>query len=159
MNTVPPDVAADALRGAVRVSVTIHVCITIAAPPDDVWTPSSASSRHTEWMLDAERITFRSEQHSGVGAEFDCLTRVGPLRTTDHFVVTRWEPGVVMGIEHRGAVTGVGEFRLRPLAGGDATDFCWEETARVPVVARQRRRRAVRASRCCSGSGRATSGG
>ena len=37
-----------------------------------------------------------------------------------------------MGIEHRGAVTGTGEFRLRPLAGGDATDFCWEERLTFP---------------------------
>jgi hypothetical protein len=83
-------------------------------------------------MLDADTITFRSEQHEGVGAEFDCLTRVGPLHTTDRFVVTRWEPGVAMGIEHRGAVTGVGEFRLRPLAAGESTEFCWEETLTFP---------------------------
>jgi hypothetical protein len=83
-------------------------------------------------MLDAETITFRTPQRSGVGAEFDCRTRVGPLHTTDRFAVTKWEPGAVMGIEHRGAVTGVGEFRLRPLAGGEVTDFCWEETLTFP---------------------------
>ena len=38
---------------------------------------------HPDWMLDADTITFRSEQHAGVGAEFDCLTRVGPLHTRD----------------------------------------------------------------------------
>jgi uncharacterized protein YndB with AHSA1/START domain len=113
-------------------SVTIHICISIAAPPDDVWQAVEHVETHTEWMLDAETITFRTAQHSGVGAEFDCRTRVGPLRTTDRFAVTKWEPGAVMGIEHRGAVTGVGEFRLRPLAGGEATDFCWEETLTFP---------------------------
>jgi uncharacterized protein YndB with AHSA1/START domain len=114
------------------VSVTIHICTTIARPPDHVWRALERIETHTEWMLDAERITFRSERHEGVGAEFDCLTRVGPLHTTDRFVVTRWEPGVAMGIEHTGAVTGVGEFRLRPLAGGDSTQFCWEETLTFP---------------------------
>jgi uncharacterized protein YndB with AHSA1/START domain len=113
------------------VSVTIHTCTTIAASPDAVWRAVERIDTHTEWMLDAERITFRSAQHEGVGAEFDCLTRVGPLRTTDRFVVTRWEPGEAMGIEHRGAVTGVGEFRLRPLASG-GTEFCWEETLEFP---------------------------
>ena len=117
---MPPEQAARALREASRaVSVHVHICITIAAPPDAVWQAVERIETHTEWMLDAERITFRTEQHDGVGAEFDCLTRVGPLHTTDRFVVTRWEPGEAMGIEHRGAVTGVGEFRLRPLAGGD----------------------------------------
>ena len=113
-------------------SVTIHVCTTIAAPPDAVWRAVEHIESHTEWMLDAESITFRGDQRAGVGAAFDCLTRVGPLHTNDHFVVTRWEPDVAMGIEHRGAVTGVGEFRLRPLAGGASTDFCWEETLTFP---------------------------
>jgi uncharacterized protein YndB with AHSA1/START domain len=113
-------------------SVTIRTCTTIAASPDDVWHAVERIETHTEWMLDAETITFRTPQHSGVGAEFDCLTRVGPLHTTDRFAVTTWEPGAVMGIEHRGAVTGVGEFRLRPVAGGSATDFCWEETLTFP---------------------------
>ena len=113
-------------------SVTIHICVTIAASPDDVWRSVERIESHTEWMLDAKSIAFRTEHHDGVGAEFDCLTRVGRLHTTDHFVVTKWEPGAVMGIEHRGAVTGVGEFRLRPLAGGDSTDFCWEETLTFP---------------------------
>jgi len=114
------------------VSVTVKVCITIAAPPDSVWAAIERVESHTEWMLDAARITFRSPRHSGVGAEFDCLTRVGPLHTTDHFVITRWDPGVCLGIEHRGAVTGRGEFRLRPLGAGDATRFCWDETLRFP---------------------------
>ncbi len=140
-------------------SVTIHICTTIAATPDDVWRAVERIETHTEWMLDAETITFRSEQHDGVGAEFDCLTKVGPLHTTDRFVVTRWEPGVAMGIEHRGAVTGVGEFRLRPLAGGVSTEFCWEETPRLPVVARAASPASSSAVRCSSGSGRATSGG
>jgi uncharacterized protein YndB with AHSA1/START domain len=118
--------------GSHRVSVTIRVCTTIAASPTTVWAAVERVESHGEWMLDAEHITFRSDQHSGIGAEFDCVTRVGPLHTKDYFVVTRWDPGECMGIEHRGAVTGVGEFRLRPLAGGDSTQFSWEETLRFP---------------------------
>ena len=62
-----------------------------------------------------------------------------------------------MGIEHRGAVTGDGEFRLRPVAGGDATEFCWEERLRFPWwlggAAGERS-----GARCSAASGRATSG-
>ena len=125
-------------------SVTIHICTTIAATPDTVWRAVEHIETHTEWMLDADRITFRSAQHEGVGAEFDCLTRVGPLHTTDRFVVTRWEPGAAMGIEHRGAVTGVGEFRLRPLAGGVEHGVLLGGDPHLPVVAGRRRRRALR---------------
>jgi uncharacterized protein YndB with AHSA1/START domain len=112
-------------------TITVTVCTTIDASPATVWAAVEDIESHTDWMKDAVRITFKSEPHRGVGAEFECLTRVGPLFTTDKFVVTRWRPGEVMGIEHRGAVTGNAEFRLEP--HGDArTSFCWEERLRFP---------------------------
>ena len=86
---------------------------------------------HTEWMADAVAITFRTEQHTGVGTEFDCLTRVGPFTTTDVMTVTEWDPGVVMGIEHRGVVTGRGRFTLHALPG-ELTELCWDEELRFP---------------------------
>ena len=140
VNTVDPAQAARTLHEAATV-ITIRVCTTIAAPPDEVWAAVEHIEHHIEWMQDAESITFRSEQHAGVGAEFDCLTRVGPLHTTDHFVVTVWEPGVAMGIEHRGAVTGDGEFRLYRV-GRRRHALLLGGAAAVPVVARQRRGRA-----------------
>jgi uncharacterized protein YndB with AHSA1/START domain len=112
-------------------SVTITVCTTIDAPPATVWAAVEHIESHVEWMKDAVRITFKSSQHGGVGAEFECLTRVGPLSTTDNFVVTRWEPEALMGIEHRGAVTGDAEFRLHG-DGNHRTRFCWEERLRFP---------------------------
>jgi hypothetical protein len=111
--------------------ITITVCDTICASRDRVWHAVERIETHTEWMKDAVRITFTSPQHSGVGASFECRTRVGPLFTTDRFVVTRWRPGELMGIEHRGAVTGDAEFRLDP-APGNATRFCWEERLCFP---------------------------
>ena len=113
-------------------STTIHIAVMIDATPDAVWRAVERIESHVDWMADAETITFRSEAHAGVGAEFDCLTKVGPLHTTDRFVVTRWDPGVAMGIEHRGAVTGTGEFTLAPVDGGVRTQFTWEETLRFP---------------------------
>ena len=117
-------------------STTIHIAVMIDADPDTVWRAVERIESHVDWMADAETITFRSDAHSGVGAEFDCLTKVGPLRTTDRFVVTRWDPGVAMGIEHRGAVTGTGEFTLTPVDGpggaGAGTQFTWKETLRFP---------------------------
>jgi uncharacterized protein YndB with AHSA1/START domain len=122
------------------VSITIRARTVIAAPPERVWAAIERIDSHTRWMQDAVAITFTTEQHAGVGTAFDCLTRVGPFRLTDRFVVTRWDPGRAMGIEHRGAVTGVGEFRLQaagagPVAGGrdnDNTEFTWEETLHFP---------------------------
>ena len=102
----------------------------IPAPPDQVWAAIEDLTTHTEWMADAESITFVTDQRAGVGTEFDCLTVVGPLRTTDRMKVTEWAPGAAMGIEHRGAVTGSGRFTLEPSPRG--TTFRWSETLTFP---------------------------
>jgi carbon monoxide dehydrogenase subunit G len=109
----------------------IHLCTTIGAPVDGVWATVEDISTHTEWMADAESIEFVTERRRGVGTEFDCRTRVGPLTTVDRMRVTEWEPGAVMGIEHRGMVTGTGRFTLRD-AGPGLTEFCWTEELVFP---------------------------
>lgn len=112
-------------------TVEIRLCETIGVPPGVVWAAMEDIESHTDWMADAVAITFRTEQHAGVGTEFECLTKVGPFTTTDVMTVTEWETGALMGIEHRGVVTGTGRFRLRPLPGG-MTELCWDERLRYP---------------------------
>jgi len=112
------------------VTLHLHLCTDIGATPEEVWRAVEHVETHTAWMADAESITFVTEQHQGVGTAFDCLTKLGPLRTTDRMTVTEWEPAAVMGIEHRGAVTGTGRFTLQ--AGGAGTRFCWTEDLTFP---------------------------
>jgi uncharacterized protein YndB with AHSA1/START domain len=110
----------------------IHLCTTIGAPVDQVWDTVEDIATHTRWMADAEAIDFVTDQRRGVGTEFDCRTRVGPLTTVDRMRVTEWEPGAVMGIEHHGVVTGTGRFTLRT-AGAGLTEFCWTEELVFPA--------------------------
>ena len=84
------------------------------ARPPTVWRVIEPIERHVDWMADAESITFTSTTRRGVGTRFDCLTRIGPLHTTDRMTVTEWEPGRAMGIEHRGVVTGRGPLHAQP---------------------------------------------
>jgi hypothetical protein len=109
----------------------ILVCTTIGAPVERVWTSVEDISTHTRWMADAESIEFVTAQRRGVGTEFDCRTRVGPFTTVDRMRVTEWDPGVAMGIEHRGMVTGTGRFTLSD-AGAGITEFCWTEDLVFP---------------------------
>jgi uncharacterized protein YndB with AHSA1/START domain len=113
------------------VSVRIRVCTTIKAAPADVWDLVAQIDRHVDWMRDAERITFRTARREGVGTEFECLTRVGPVHTTDVLRVTEWRPRAALGIEHRGVVRGRGRFTLRRRPRG-RTRFCWEERLTFP---------------------------
>ena len=62
---------------------TICVTIEIAASPKQVWEVVKDISDHVNWMKDAERIDFLTEQVSGVGTMFDCATKVGPFRLKD----------------------------------------------------------------------------
>jgi uncharacterized protein YndB with AHSA1/START domain len=111
---------------------SIAVETIIWAPPTDVWACIRDIASHVEWMHDARAITFTSEKRQGVGTSFDCLTRLGPLRTTDRMVITEWEDERTMGVRHEGLVTGTGAFHLEALDGG-RTRFSWEETLTFPL--------------------------
>ena len=76
-------------------------------------------------------IRFTSPSRDGVGATFDCDTRIGPLRLTDRMEVTEWDPPRAMGIRHVGLVTGSGHFRLDAVPAG--TRFGGEEELTFPM--------------------------
>ena len=108
----------------------IEVSIDIPAPPTEVWNFAADLARNVEWMADAKSITFTSAQTEGVGTTFDCVTKVGPLQTTDQIEVVEWDPPHVLGIQHQGAVSGVGRFTLEPI--DDGTRFTWSEELTMP---------------------------
>jgi hypothetical protein len=110
--------------------VNIRVAVDLSAPPEVVWDDLRHIARHSEWMHDAVAIRFTSESHEGVGAAFDCDTKVGPIRLTDRMEVTRWDAPQAMGIRHVGLVTGEGEFALAPHESG--TRFSWTERLSFP---------------------------
>ena len=111
--------------------MSIRVAITIDAAPETVWNVVEPIEHHVDWMADAESIRFTGTRTRGIGTAFDCVTKVGPIRLTDRMSVTEWEPGRVMGIEHRGVVTGRGRFTLEPEDGG-RTRFTWNERLTFP---------------------------
>lgn len=111
----------------------VTVSTQLDAPPARVWEVIEPIETHPRWMADAVRITFTTDRRRGIGTEFECLTRIGPLRTVDRMVVTEWEPGRAMGIEHRGLFRGSGRFTLEPAGpGGGATRFTWTERIEFP---------------------------
>jgi carbon monoxide dehydrogenase subunit G len=109
---------------------TLTLSTELPAPVAVVWEELRHIDRHVHWMADAESITFTTEQHEGVGTQFRCRTKVGPLVTTDVMTITAWEPERTMGVRHSGLITGEGAFHL--VAKGDATDMTWAETLIFP---------------------------
>lgn len=110
----------------------IRVVTRIDAPPVEVWDALRDIGSHVRWMHDAAAIRFTSAQREGPGTTFDCDSRLGPFRLTDHMEVVRWKPARAMGVRHTGLVRGHGEFRLRRRKGRTATRFSWTETLRFP---------------------------
>lgn len=108
----------------------IAVAIELPAAPQAVWDYVSDLGRGTEWMADAAAITFTSETQTGVGTTFECLTKVGPFKSTDVMTVTEWEEPTTIGVEHNGLVAGTGRFTLAP--SGDGTYFSWAERLTLP---------------------------
>ncbi|MEO6651950.1 MAG: SRPBCC family protein [Ilumatobacteraceae bacterium] len=110
----------------------ISVSTEIDASPSAVWLVVEPIERHVDWMADATEIRFTSASNRGVGTEFECDTKVGPITLTDKMTVTEWEPEVRMGVRHSGVVTGSGVFELEPLDLGRRTRFTWTEDLTFP---------------------------
>jgi hypothetical protein len=110
----------------------IEVGIDLDASPQQVWTIVEPVERHVDWMADAVAIRFVNEQTRGVGTEFLCDTKVGPIKLTDRMEITEWIPEKVMGVRHIGLVTGTGKFTLTPIDNGSRTRFVWAEELKFP---------------------------
>jgi hypothetical protein len=109
----------------------IYVSVVIDRPVPEVWAAIEPVERHVDWMADAEAIRFHGEQTRGVGTRFICDTKIGPFRLQDEMEIVEWDPPKVMGVRHRGVVTGTGKFTLQRSVGG-GTLFAWEEDLDFP---------------------------
>ena len=109
----------------------IAVSTTIDAPVARVWEIVEPVERHVDWMADAVAIRFKTDQTRGVGTEFFCDTKVGPISLVDEMTITSWIPGSTMGVRHTGVVTGTGEFTLEAVEG-TRTRFTWTEELVFP---------------------------
>ena len=110
----------------------IQVSIEIDAPPAQVWQVVEPIERHVEWMADAVAIRFTGDATRGVGTQFECDTKVGPITLTDEMTLTEWVPEQRMGVRHTGVVTGSGVFELEPIDLGRRTRFTWSEDLTFP---------------------------
>lgn len=110
----------------------ITVSVEIEAPPETVWRIVEPVENHIEWMHDAVAIRFTGEQTRGVGTEFLCDTKVGPIKLVDRMEITEWNPGEAMGVKHTGIVTGDGRFTLESIDLARRTRFTWTETLTFP---------------------------
>jgi hypothetical protein len=109
---------------------TVVVRTVYDATPQDVWRELAVIEHHVQWMSDAVKIEFTSDQRRGVGTSFRCTTKVGPFVTDDLMTVTRWDEGSAMGVDHRGLIRGSGSFTIQ--AEGAGASLTWREQLTFP---------------------------
>ncbi len=107
------------------------VAVDIPAPIGRVWEQAEVIEDHVDWMADAHRLEFLTEQRRGEGVRIEVETRIGPLRTTDRMRFVTWEPPHRMGVEHQGLFEGSGEFVFEE-TGPATTRMTWRERIEFP---------------------------
>ena len=113
-------------------SKRIEVSTIIYKPIEVVWDEVKIMKNHVNWMQDAAKIDFISENKSGMDTKMKVLTKVGPLSLNDIITVTSWDEMKSIGVVHEGIVTGEGAFYLSKNTE-NSTRFDWIETLKAPL--------------------------
>lgn len=109
----------------------IRGSVAIGAPVEHCWNHLADLGSHVDWMADAESIRFTSAARQGLGTTFECVTKVGPLKTVDKMTVVDWVDGHVVAVQHTGVVVGTGRFELVQTSP-TACEIVWTEDLRFP---------------------------
>jgi hypothetical protein len=123
--------------GTERTMSRITVGIDIDASPERVWEVVEPVEDHVEWMHDAVAIRFQTDQTRGVGTQFLCDTKVGPIRLTDVMEITAWVPARSMGVIPHGDRHRHRRVRHRTSRRRHSQPFHLERGTAVPVVPRR----------------------
>lgn len=101
------------------------------APADAVWRKLTDWAGQSEWIL-LTTVRPVGPQRRGAGDRIEAFTGIGPVGFLDRMVVTRWEDGRFVTVDHVGRVVrGSGEFRVDPVTG-TTSRLIWREDLDVP---------------------------
>lgn len=107
--------------------IDVRVDVKSVADAGQVFATLTDWPRHREWMP----FTTAEGGH-GVGASITGRTGLGPVRFADTMVITAWEPGRRVAVEHTGRlVRGDAWFAVEPLVSGGSL-ITWAEHIRLP---------------------------
>ena len=113
-------------------SKRIQVSTVINKPLNIVWDEVKIMENHVNWMEDAAKIDFLSDNTAGIDTKMKVLTKVGPISLNDIITVTEWVEKKSIGVIHQGIVTGKGFFYLSEI-NENSTKFTWDEELKFPI--------------------------
>jgi hypothetical protein len=106
--------------------VLLEMWRVLPGPPEIVWHLITDWEHQDDWMLEARDFVITSPHREGVGVTGRATVRIGGITTTDEVVVTGWDPGRRLAVEHKGWVSGEAEMLLAELEDG-STHILWRE--------------------------------
>src|SRR4051812_6876130 len=109
----------------------VRVSRVIDAPPRSVWPFVADIGGHARWQVDLRSIRFTSDRTRGVGATYDCDTRLGPVRMRIPMGVTEWREGKAVAVRYEGALSGGGRITVQRRREGRAKGT-WAARVRLP---------------------------
>lgn len=112
--------------------VAIELAETMPGPPEVVWRLITDWENQGDWQLEARDFVVTSDEREGVGVTAEATVSIGGITTRDVAEVVAWQPGKLLGIEHKGWVSGEGELHLTAL-GSDRTHVFWVERLHPPL--------------------------
>lgn len=84
----------------------------VDAPAERAWAVVADIEQHPSWQVDLRSVTFSSPRRSGLGAAYECDTRLGPIRMRIPMVVTRWKEGRSVEVRYEGTLSGSGRLEV-----------------------------------------------
>ena len=112
--------------------VAIELAETMPGPPEVVWRLITDWENQGDWQLEARDFVVTSTGREGAGVTAEATVSIGGITTRDVAEVVAWEPNKLLGIEHKGWVSGQGELHLTAL-GSDRTHVFWVERLAPPL--------------------------
>jgi hypothetical protein len=103
----------------------------IDAPAADVWRIVARIEDHARWQVDVRAIEFTTADQRGVGAQYDCVTRLGPIRMRIPMTVTEWRERKAVAVRYDGRLSGGGRISLRRRRR-QGTKVTWSAHVRLP---------------------------
>ena len=110
----------------------VRVGQTIDASPADVWPFVADINSHALWQVDVRAIRFTSANTRGVGATYECATRLGPIRMRIPMEVVEWTEGKAVAVHYEGSLSGGGRISLKRRGRGRRTRVRWAANIRLP---------------------------
>jgi len=109
----------------------VRVSRVVNAPLADVWAVVADIGGHARWQVDVRAIEFTSVEQRGVGAQYLCAARLGPIRMRIPMTVTEWRERKAVAVRYDGRLSGGGRITVsrRPRRG---TKVTWSARLRMP---------------------------